>query len=146
MRRRDGTVSKVISERLRRLEGLLHIDPRGQSRWAWTTPVVAFAVTVTILVIAGVMSGVWAAEYVPTALVVGLVMSGLFVACMAPEAVPPDEDHGDGGPGNEPSPMPPRLDPGIWMALLSDIPADAGPGDQGHKEQRLPEPVGAARG
>lgn len=145
MRRRDGTVSKVIAERLRRLEGLLHIDARGQSRWAWITPLVAFAVTVTILVIAGVMSGVWAAEYVPTALVVGLVMSGLFVACMAPEAAPPDDDHGDGGPGTEPSPLPPRPDPGIWMALLSDIPGDAGPGDQSPNERRLPAPVGAAR-
>src|SRR3979411_2993054 len=111
MSRRDGTVSKMMSERLRRLEGLLHIDARGQSRWARVPPVGAFAVTVTILVIAGVMSGVWAAEYVPTALVVGLVMSGLFVACMAPEAAPPDEDHGDSGPGNDPSPTPPRLDP-----------------------------------
>src|ERR1700694_5637538 len=145
MSRRDGTVSNIISERLRRLEDLLHIDARGQSRWAWITPVVGFAVTVTILVIAGVMSGVWAAEYVPTALVVGLVMSGLFVACMAPEAAPPDEDHGDGGPGIEPSPLPPRLDPGIWMALLSDIAGDTARGDQDSTDQRLPEPVGAAR-
>jgi len=42
----------------------------------------------------------------------------------APEAAPPDEDHGDGGPGNEPSPTPPVVDPGIWMALLSDIAGD----------------------
>jgi hypothetical protein len=145
MSRRDGTVSNIISERLRRLEGLLHIDARGQSRWAWITPVVAFGVTVTILVIAGVMSGVWAAEYVPTALVVGLVMSGLFVACMAPEAAPPDEDHGDGGPGNEPSPTPPQVDPGIWTALLSDIARDTARGEQDRTDQRLPEPVGAAR-
>jgi hypothetical protein len=145
MRRRDGTVSKVISERLRRLEGLLHIDARGQSRWAWITPVVAFAVTVTILVIAGVMSGVWAAEYVPTALVVALVMSGLFVACMAPEAAPPDEDQGDGGPGNEPAPTPPRVDPGIWMALLSEISGDSASGDDNRKKQGLPEPVGTSR-
>jgi hypothetical protein len=135
----------MISERLRRLESALHIDARGQSRWAWITPIVAFVATVTILVIAGVMSGVWAAEYVPTALVVGLVMSGLFVACMAPEAAPPDEDHGDGGPGNEPSPLPPRLDPGIWTAVLSDIPGDTVRGSQDRREQRLPEPVGAAR-
>jgi hypothetical protein len=145
MRRRGGTVSKVISERLRRLEELLHIDARGQSRWAWITPVVAFVVTVSILVIAGVINGVWAAEYVPTALVVGLVMSGLFVACMAPEAAPPDEDHGDGGPGREPSPTPPRVDPAVWLTLLSDIPSDSGRGDQDRQEQRLPEPVGAAR-
>jgi hypothetical protein len=135
----------MISEPLRGLERLLHVDLRGQSRWAWLTPLLGFLVTVTILVVAGVMSGVWAAEYVPTALVVGLVMSGLFVACMTPEAVPPDDDGGDGGPGTSIPPTPPRIDPGVWEALLADIPWEPEPADPGRTDQRVAEPAGAAR-
>src|ERR1035437_5280551 len=103
-----GTVSRMLSGRLRQLDRRLHIDDSEESEWVWAIPVVGFAVTVAILIVAGVMSGVWAAEYIPTALVVGLVLSGLFVACMLPEDIPPEHDQGNRGPDTEPSATPPR--------------------------------------
>src|ERR1035437_3878399 len=57
-----GTVSRMLSGRLRQLDRRLHIDDSEESEWVWAIPVVGFAVTVAILIVAGVMSGVWAAE------------------------------------------------------------------------------------
>jgi hypothetical protein len=134
-----------ISERLRGLDRRLHIDHSGQSEWVWAVPVLAFAATAAVLVAAGAMSGVWAAEYIPTALVVALVISGLLVACMTPEATLPDNDEGDRGPDTEPPSTPPRLDPGIWAALFADRDEDALGADEARKETRPREPVGASR-
>ncbi|HEY8676835.1 MAG TPA: hypothetical protein VIO13_12855 [Candidatus Dormibacteraeota bacterium] len=146
MPRHTGRVSKRVSEQLRRLDQLLHIDHSGQSEWVWATPILAFVGTVAILVTAGAMSGVWAVEYIPTGLVVGLVISGLLVACMTPETVPPENDHGDDrGPGTEPSSKPPRFDPGIWKALLSEPDVETTPADEERSNERLREPVGASR-
>lgn len=138
MRRRGGLVSRVLSDALRGLDRRLNIDRGGGSEWAWAIPAAAFAVTVTILVTAGAMSGVWAAEYVPTAVVVGLVIAGLLVACAVPEEVPPDIDHDDRGPDREPPSQPPRPDQDIWMALFSDSVAPTEPS----AEERAPRPVG----
>jgi hypothetical protein len=138
-------IGEAVSARLRRLDGLLHIDRGGRSEWDWAIPIAGFLVTVAILVVAGVMSGVWAAEYIPTALVVGLVMAGLFVACMAPEAVPPEDDRGDGGGDGEPSQSPPPLDPRVWRAVLDGLDVDPAPTSVDGDGEALREPVGATR-
>jgi hypothetical protein len=140
MRHLGGNVSTRVSDALRGLDRRLHIDRDGGSEWAWAVPAAAFVVTLAILVTAGVMSGVWAVEYIPTGLVVGLVIAGLLVACAAPEEVPPDIDHGDRGPDREPPSTPPRLDPDIWVALLSG--SDTDPEPAGYEILR--QPVGAA--
>jgi hypothetical protein len=140
MRRLGGNVSTRVCDALRGLDRRLHIDRDGGSEWAWAVPAAAFVVTVAILVTAGAMSGVWAVEYIPTGLVVGLVIAGLLVACASPEEVPPDIDHDDRGPDREPPSTPPRLDPDIWVALLSG--SDTDPEPAGHEILR--QPVGAA--
>jgi hypothetical protein len=142
----SGRVSESVSGRLRRLDRRLGIDHSGKSEWVWAIPALGFVAAVAILVIAGVMSGVWAAEYIPTGVVIGLVISGLLVACMAPETVPPENDHGDDRrPGTEPSSTPPRSDPGIWKALLSEPAVETTPADEERNNERLREPVGASR-
>jgi len=140
MRRLGGNVSTRVSDALRGLDRRLHIDRDGGSEWAWAVPAAAFVVTLAILVTAGVMSGVWAVEYIPTGLVVGLVIAGLLVACAAPEEVPPDIDHGERGPDREPPSTPPRFDPDIWVALLAGSGTDPEPSG----DERLRQPVGAA--
>jgi DNA-binding transcriptional LysR family regulator len=144
MPRHSGTLSGRISDRLRRLDRRLHINHGRSSEWFWLIPLAGFALTAAILVVAGVMTGVWAAEYIPTALIEGLVIAGLFVACLAPEAAPPD-DPGDRGPDVEPVPPPPQFDPTLWAALLAD--SDGEPVRTGNnaKEESAREPVGAAR-
>lgn len=140
MRRRGGHVSRAVSDALRALDRRLNIERDGGNEWAWAVPAAAFAITVSILVTAGAMSGVWAVEYVPTALVVGTVIAGLLVACAVPEEVPPDIDQDDRGPDRRPPSTPPRLDPDIWVALLSG--SDSPPEPSG--DDRLRQPVGAA--
>src|ERR1700732_2925141 len=119
MPRHTGAVSKGLSDQLRRLERLLHIDRSGQSEWVWAIPAGGLVVWVGTLVVAGVMSGVWAAEFIPIALVEGLVIAGLFVACIAPEEVPPEQDEGNGGPDLEPPVDPPQPDPAVWSKVLA---------------------------
>src|SRR6202011_68849 len=116
---RGRTLRERISDRLRRLDSRLHINHGRRSEWFWVIPLAGFAVTAAILIVAGAMTGVWAAEYIPTALVEGLVIAGLFVACLAPETAPPD-DPGDRGPDVEPAPAPPQFDATLWAALLAD--------------------------
>jgi hypothetical protein len=140
MSRHDGRLSETISDRLRRLDRLLHINHSRRSEWFWVIPLAGFAMTAAILVVAGVMTGVWAAEYIPTALVEGLVIAGLFVACLAPDSTPTDGDQGDRGPDSEPSPTPPQFDPAVWVALLADSDVDPVRSDESEKE-----PVGAAQ-
>jgi peptidoglycan/LPS O-acetylase OafA/YrhL len=139
-----GRVLEAVAGRLRQLDRRLHIDHNGRSEWDWAIPIAGFVVTVAILIVAGVMSGVWAAEYIPTALVVGLVMAGLFVACMAPEAGPPEDDHGNRGPDKEPSSTPPQLDPRIWVALLADLDVDTIRAGEERGGDPVGEPAGAS--
>jgi len=119
--------------------------PSGRRRlWLWAIPVSGFALCVSILVVAGAMTGVWAAEYIPTALFEGLVISGLFIVCLAPVMDPPDNDPGDRGPDTDPTSSPPPFDPTLWVALFRDAePAPSG----GHlaNEQPRREPVEAQR-
>ena len=140
MSRHDGRLSERISDRLCRLDRRLHINHSRRSEWFWVIPLAGFAVTAAILVVAGVMTGVWAAEYIPTALIEGLVIAGLFVACLAPDSAPTDSDPGDRGPDTEPSSTPPPFDPAVWVALLADSDVDPVGSDEAEKE-----PVGAAR-
>lgn len=137
-------ISTMVSGRLRQLDRWLHINLSDESKWGWTIPVVGFVVTAAILIVAGVMSGVWAAEYIPTALVVGLVISGLFVACMLPEAIPPEHDQGNRAPDPEPSATPPRFDPTVWVALLADSDVETVRAEE-RREEALRERVAASR-
>jgi hypothetical protein len=119
--------------------------PSGRRRlWLWAIPLGGFALCVSILVVAGAMTGVWAAEYIPTALFEGLVISGLFIVCLAPVMDPPDNDPGDRGPETDPTSSPPPFDPTLWVALFRD----SEPGSSGArhvKEETRREPVEAQR-
>ena len=137
MARHTGTVSKRVSDRFRRLDRRLHIDRGGRSEWVWAIPIGGFAVWVVTLVVAGVMTGVWAAEFIPTALLEGLVISGLFVACLAPEEAPPATNQDDRGPDTESPSTPPRTHPAVWLALLADLSADPVPTDRDGDEESL---------
>ena len=110
------TIWERAVRKVRGLERQLHITKRNRV-YAWGLPLGAFAVCFTILVVAGALSGVSPAEFLPVALFEGLVMAGLFVACMMPVA--PDSDQGDWGPDPEPAAPPPPGDPAVWVALLA---------------------------
>ena len=137
MARHMETVSKRVSDRFRRLDRRLHIDRGGQSEWVWAIPIGGFAIWIATLVVAGVLTGVWAAEFVPTALLEGLVISGLFVACLAPEDAPPATDEGDDGPESESPSTPPCSDPAVWLTLLADLGAETVPTDRNGDEESL---------
>ena len=100
----------------RRLERQLRGAHRGNRAYAWGLPAAALFLCFTILVVAGAMSGVSAAEFFPIAIFEGVVIAGLFVACMMPATSPP-EDRGDRGPDPEPDPTPPPMDPQHLGAL-----------------------------
>lgn len=136
---RGRTLRERISDRLRRLDRRLHINHGRRSEWFWVIPLGGFALTAAILVVAGATTGVWAAEYIPTALIEGLVIAGLFLACLSPDTAPTDGDPGDRGPDTEPSPAPPQFDPTVWVALLADSDVDS---VRSHEAEEAP--VGAA--
>lgn len=121
-----------VSRRLRGLERQLRFAHGGSRRYTWGLPGAALLLCITILVVAGALSGASAAEFLPIAIFEGLVIAGLFVACMMPAVSPPD-DHGDWGPGPDPPPTPPPADPTVWVQLLADsnvIARSAGEGEQ----------------
>ena len=97
-----------------------------------------------ILLVAGVWSGVWAAEYVPMALLEGLVIAGLLVVCFASDPEPPENDHGDDGPGHDPASTPPPFDPTVWLPLFPDGESPS-PVDRDAVRGSRSEPVGAPR-
>ena len=135
---------RLVSDQVRGLDRSLRATSAGRHGWPWAIPIGGFVVCVSILVLAGVLSGVWAAEYIPTALFEGLVISGLLVVCLAPVMEPPDSDPGDRGPDTDPTSSPPPFDPTLWVTLLDDAggPSGAPPSP---KEGREREPVGANR-
>jgi hypothetical protein len=115
--------------------------PSGRRRlWLWAIPLGGFALCVSVLVVAGALTGVWAAEYIPTALIEGLVISGLFIVCLAPVMDPPDNDPGDRGPDTDPTSSPPPFDPTLWVALFQDS-EPASTGGRRVKEEARREPV-----
>jgi hypothetical protein len=137
------TIWMLVSNQVRSLDRGLRTTSGGRHIWPWAIPIGGFVLCVSILVLAGVMSGVWAAEYIPTALFEGLVISGLLVVCLTPVTDAPDSDDGDRGPGTEPTASPPPFDPTLWVTLLGD--ADGSPSPEGNSKERKREPVEAAR-
>ncbi len=134
-----------VSRRARALDRWLGARPGGRRVWLWGIPLVGFLICAAILVVAGVLSGVWAAEYIPTALFEGFVISGLFFACLAPVTESPDSDQGDRGPGDGPEPAPPPpFDPTLWVRILDD-PGKAPHAGRDTKDVRQRETVGAGR-
>jgi len=131
------------SRRLRGLERQLRVAHRGNRAYTWGLPAAALLLCFTILVVAGVLSGASALEFLPIAVFEGLVIAGLFVACMMPAAPPPD-DHGDSGPDTDPTPTPPPADPSVWVRLLADAKLPSGPIGESEERSRR-ELTGAAR-
>jgi len=132
-----------LSRRLRGLDRQLRIAHRGNRAYTWGLPAAALLLCFTILVVAGIVSGVSVAEFLPIAVFEGLVIAGLFVACMMPAVSPPD-DRGDRGPDPDPAPTPPPADPGVWARLLADSNSTSRPA--GDIEERSPrELTGAPR-
>jgi hypothetical protein len=143
MTHRVGVIWGRASRRLRGLERQLRITHKGNRAYTWGLPVAALLLCFTILVVAGVLSGASALEFLPIAVIEGLVIAGLFVACMMP-ATPPPDDRGDRGPDPDPTPKPPPSDPSVWVRLLADAKLPSGPvGDAEERSRR--ELTGAAR-
>ena len=115
------------SRRFRRLERQLRITEGRRRSYAWGLPIAAAVLCFTILVVAGVLSRMAPAEFVPIALFEGVVIGGLFIACMMPVS-PPLNDHDDWGHGDDPPPPPPPADPSVWINLLADSKVITGPG------------------
>jgi hypothetical protein len=131
------------SRRLRALEHQLRVAHKGNRAYTWGLPAAALLLCFTILVVAGVLSGASALEFLPIAVFEGLVIAGLFVACMMP-ATPPPDDRGDRGPDPDPPPQPLPSDPSVWVRLLADAKLPTGPvGDAEDRSRR--ELTGAAR-
>ena len=133
----------LVSSQVRGIDRRLRATSGGR-RWLWAIPVGGFVLCVSILVVAGAVTGVWAAEYIPTALFEGLVISGLFIVCLAPVMDPPDNDPGDRGPDTDPTSSPPPFDPTLWVALFRDTDGVPSSG-QPVKEEPHREPVEAQR-
>jgi hypothetical protein len=145
MSRHIRMIGTRVSRRVRALDRWLGARPGGRRVWLWGIPLVGFGICAAILVVAGVLSGVWAAEYIPTALFEGLVISGLFFACLAPVTEPPDSDHGDRGSDDGPEPAPPPpFDPTVWVKLFDD-PGTAPRAGRDAPDASPRETVGAGR-
>jgi hypothetical protein len=113
------------SRRLRGLERQLRLAHGGNRAYTWGLPAAALLICFTILVVAGILSGVSAAEFLPIAVFEGLVIAGLFIAGMMPAVSPPD-DRGDRGPDPDPAPTPPPSDPTVWVRLLKEANIESG--------------------
>jgi hypothetical protein len=135
MRHHFEQIWERASRQGRRLERQLRGAHGGNRAYTWGLPAAALLLCFTILVVAGAMSGVSAAEFFPIAIFEGVVIAGLFVACMMPATSPPD-DRGDRGPDPEPDPTPPPMDPTIWVRLLAESNVDGQPA--GDLEERTP--------
>jgi hypothetical protein len=131
------------SRQVRKLERQLRHAHGGNRAYTWGLPAAALLLCFTILVIAGALSGVSAAEFFPIAIFEGVVIAGLFVACMMPATTPPD-DRGDRGPDPEPDPTPPPMDPTIWVRLLAEANLDGQPA--GDPEERPARELTGVRG
>jgi hypothetical protein len=143
MGHRVGVIWGRAARHVHGLERQLRSAHRGNRAYAWGLPAAALLLCFTILVVAGVLSGASALEFLPIAVFEGLVIAGLFVACMLP-ATPPPDDRGDRGPGPDPSPTPPPADPSVWIRLLADSKLPAGPSGDAEERPRR-ELTGAAR-
>ncbi len=132
-----------VQRRIRGLERQLRFAHGGSRTYAWGLPAAALLLCFTILVVAGILSGVSVMEFLPIAIFEGLVIAGLFIACMMPAVSPPD-DYWDRGPDPDPAPKPPPADPNVWVQLLAESKVIARPmGDPERRSSR--ELTGAPR-
>lgn len=137
---RPGITWKRVADALRSLGRSSRPDGGPRRAWVWGLPIGGFVLCVAILVVAGV----WAAEYIPIALLEGLVIAGLFLMCFATDPEPPENDHGDDGPGHDPASTPPPFDPTVWLPLFPNGESHS-PDDRDAVLGTRREPVGARR-
>jgi hypothetical protein len=138
------TISSLLARQVRRADRVLRDTSGRRGLWRWAIPLAGFGLCAVVLVVAGIVSGVSALEYIPIAFFEALVIGGLFVVCMAPVIDPPESDDGGRGPGDDPTSAPPPFDPTLWATMLSesdavkerDVPSPSAP---------RPERVGARR-
>jgi hypothetical protein len=137
-------ITSLFARQARRADRVLRVTAGRRGLWRWAIPVGGFGLCAVVLLVAGIMSGVSALEYIPIAFFEALVIGGLFVVCISPATDPPESDDGGRGPGDDPTSAPPPFDPTLWVALFSE----SDPGSQNDVAgppvpQR--EPVGARR-
>lgn len=131
-----GVIWAQISRRLRGLDRELDSAHRGNRAYSWGLPAAALLLCFTILVVAGIATGMPAAEFIPIAIFEAVVIAGLFIACMMPAVSPPD-DRGDRGPDPDPAPTRPPSDPTVWVRLLADVNGPSGPADVDERTREL---------
>jgi hypothetical protein len=138
------SITSLVARRARRVDRVLRQTATRRGRWRWAIPLGGFGLCALVLVVAGIMSGVSALEYIPIALFEALVIGGLFVVCMSPVTEPPDSDDGGRGPDDDPTSAPPPFDPSLWVTILDppDKTPESGPSTHGAPHR---EPVGGRR-
>jgi hypothetical protein len=134
------TIRALFGRQVRTAGHALRLTSNRSGPWRWLIPVGGFGLCAAVLVVAGIMSGVSALEYIPIALFEALVIGGLFIVCLSPVSEPPDSDDGGKGPGDDPTSAPPPFDPTLWVTVLDP---DATPDADGAGRER--ELVGARR-
>jgi hypothetical protein len=113
-------IKSLCARQVRRVDRVLRLAAGRGGLWRWAIPVGGFGLCAVVLLVAGIMSGVSALEYIPIAFFEALVIGGLFVVCISPATDPPESDDGGRGPGDDPTSAPPPFDPTLWVALFSD--------------------------
>jgi hypothetical protein len=137
-------ITSLFARQVRQADRVLHLAAGRRGLWRWAIPVGGFGLCAVVLLVAGIMSGVSALEYIPIAFFEALVIGGLFVVCISPATDPPESDDGGRGPGDDPTSAPPPFDPTLWVALFSESdPATKNDVLNPGPTQR--EPVGAGR-
>ncbi|HEY6468594.1 MAG TPA: hypothetical protein VI434_02395 [Candidatus Dormibacteraeota bacterium] len=133
MARRIRTITGLFAQQVRRADHVLRTSAKRRGLWRWALPCGGFALCAAVLLVAGIVSGVSALEYIPIALFEALVIGGLFVVGMAPVTEPPESDDGGRGPDDDPTSAPPPFDPTLWVALFRED--DSGRNaESGHRE------------
>lgn len=120
MARHIRTIRCLFARQARRADHVLRTSARRRHLWRWAVPCGGFALCAAVLLVAGIVSGVSALEYIPIALFEALVIGGLFVVCMSPVTDPPESDDGGRGPDDDPTSAPPPFDPTVWVALFNE--------------------------
>ena len=144
MARHVRTITSLLGRQVRRADRVLRLTAGRRGLWRLAIPVGGFGLCAVVLLVAGIMSGVPALEYIPIAFFEALVIGGLFVVCISPATDPPESDDGGGGPGDDPTSAPPPFDPTLWVALFSES-DPAAKSDVSTPAAPRREPVGARR-
>jgi hypothetical protein len=114
------TISSLFARQARRADRGLRATAGRRGPWRWAIPGGGFGLCAGVLLVAGIVSGVSALEYIPIAFFEALVIGGLFLVCMSPVTDPPESDDGGRGPGDDPGSTPPPFDPTLWVSMLSE--------------------------